>query len=76
MNDPMGGWLVPTTMFGLMFGMGLSLTWSDFRRIAELPGPVITGTLLQLVAMPAVGLLTGLGIRAFGLVPASISRTL
>ncbi len=55
MNDPMAGWLVPTTMFGLMFGMGLSLTWSDFRRIAELPGPVITGTLLQLVAMPTVG---------------------
>ena len=55
MNDPMGGWLVPVMMFGLMFGMGLSLTWSDFRRIAEIPGPVVTGTLLQLVAMPAVG---------------------
>ncbi len=55
MNDPMAGWLVPTTMFSLMFGMGLSLTWTDFRRIADLPGPVITGTLLQLMAIPAIG---------------------
>lgn len=42
-------------MFGLMFGMGLALTPSDFRRIVQVPGAVITGTILQLVVMPLVG---------------------
>ena len=55
MNDPIGGWLLPAMMFGMMFAMGLALTPSDFRRIAQVPGPVITGTLLQLVGMPLVG---------------------
>lgn len=48
--------LLPASMFGLMFGMGLALVPEDFRRIARVPGPVVTGTLLQLVGMPLVGI--------------------
>lgn len=48
--------LLPASMFGLMFGMGLALVPEDFRRIARVPGPVVTGTLLQLVGMPIVGI--------------------
>ena len=55
MNDPLSGWFLPAMMFGLMFAMGLALTPQDFRRILQVPGPVITGTLLQLVAMPCIG---------------------
>lgn len=55
MIDPFGGWLLPAMMFALMFGVGLALTANDFRRIAEVPGPVIAGTLLQLIVMPMVG---------------------
>ena len=55
MTDPMGGWILPLSMFSLMFGMGLTLTPNDFRRIAGVPGPVIAGTLLQLVGMPVIG---------------------
>lgn len=55
MNDPLSGWFLPAMMFGLMFAMGLALTPQDFRRILQVPGPVITGTLLQLVAMPLIG---------------------
>lgn len=55
MNDPLGGWFLPAMMVGLMFGMGLALTPNDFRRIVQVPGPVITGTLLQLVVMPLIG---------------------
>ena len=54
MNDPLSGWFLPAMMFGLMFAMGLALTPQDFRRILQVPGPVITGTLLQLVAMPLI----------------------
>ena len=55
MNDPMTGWMLPASMFCLMLGMGLTLTLDDFRRIAKVPGPVIVGTLLQLIAMPVIG---------------------
>ncbi|NNL64708.1 MAG: bile acid:sodium symporter family protein, partial [Myxococcales bacterium] len=55
MSDPIGGWLLPLSMFGLMFAMGLALVLDDFRRIARVPGPVVTGTLLQLLGMPVIG---------------------
>lgn len=55
MSDPIGGWLLPVSMFGLMFGMGLALVPDDFRRIAKVPGPVVAGTLLQLLGMPLIG---------------------
>ena len=51
----MDGPLLPIFIFCLMMGMGLTLTLSDFRRIAQVPGPVVTGTLLQLVVMPVFG---------------------
>ena len=39
----MGGWLLPASMFALMFGMGLALVPDDFRRIVRVPGPVVAG---------------------------------
>lgn len=53
-------------MFTLMFGMGLTLHSDDFRRILGNPRATVVGTLLQLVAMPIVGL--GL-VEFFGLSP-------
>ena len=46
----------PTSMFVLMCGMGITLTSEDFRRIRHAPGPTLTGTFLQLLAMPLVGI--------------------
>ena len=43
-------------MFALMFGMGLSLTIGDFRRIALAPVSTLLGTVLQLIAMPVIGI--------------------
>lgn len=43
-------------MFALMFGMGLSLTAGDFRRIALAPVATLLGTVLQLIAMPVIGI--------------------
>lgn len=59
-------WLVPGGMFGVMLGMGLTLSLEDFQRIARMPGATVVGTLLQLVAMPLAGLLLA---RAFALEP-------
>jgi BASS family bile acid:Na+ symporter len=63
----MQGVLLPAMMFSLMLGMGLSLTPRDFLRIAEVPGPILTGTLLQLVGMPVIGLML---VFAYELMPA------
>jgi len=48
--------VVSGAMFSLMFAMGLTLTADDFRRIASAPRPTIVGTILQLIAMPLVGI--------------------
>jgi BASS family bile acid:Na+ symporter len=58
--------LVGGSMFALMFGMGLTLTAADFRRIMETPRPTIVGTLLQLMVMPLIGLAIA---RAYSLPP-------
>lgn len=53
-------------MFGLMLGMGMTLSIADFRRIALAPAATLLGTFLQLVAMPLAGLALAL---AFELPP-------
>jgi BASS family bile acid:Na+ symporter len=58
--------VVPTGMFVVMLGMGLTLTPDDFRRILLLPAATAVGTVLQLVGMPLAGLALA---RAFGLEP-------
>jgi len=48
--------IVPITMFTLMFGMGLTLTAADFKRVLVFPKPTFIGLVLQLLALPAIGL--------------------
>ncbi|HEX4843413.1 MAG TPA: bile acid:sodium symporter family protein [Limnobacter sp.] len=50
---------LPVSLFIIMVGMGLSLTVEDFRRVKEQPRGVVVGTLLQLVAIPALGFAIG-----------------
>ncbi len=59
-------WIVPGAMFGVMLGMGLTLGPEDFRRVVLLPRATAIGTVLQLVAMPLVGVALA---RAFALEP-------
>lgn len=42
-------------LFIIMFGMGLTLTISDFRRVIKFPKAVITGLVNQLILLPIVG---------------------
>ncbi len=47
---------INTAMFAMMFGMGLTLTPADFRRVAKTPRATLVGTSLQLIVMPLVAL--------------------
>ncbi|MDX1499092.1 MAG: bile acid:sodium symporter family protein [Woeseiaceae bacterium] len=51
--------LVPPMLFVMMFGMGLSLTLADFRRIVRYPRAVLVGLAGQLLLLPVL---------AFGLI--------
>lgn len=41
----------------IMFGMGLSLTINDFKRVVQYPKAVLIGLINQLVLLPAIGFL-------------------
>ena len=47
----------------IMFGMGTTLAWSDFVRVAKCPWAVATGVGLQFLVMPLVGFMLA---TAFG----------
>jgi bile acid:Na+ symporter, BASS family len=55
---------LPGALIFIMFGMGLSLTIEDFKRIARYPGPVLTGLFNQLILLPIMGFLV---VKMFGL---------
>lgn len=60
--------LLPTLLIGalalIMFGLGLSLTLGDFRRLLGHPKAVILALVLQAMVLPAIcyGLIIGLGV--------------
>ena len=47
--------LLPLTVVIIMFSLGLGLTLSDFRRIAERPRACCIGALNQIVLLPLIG---------------------
>lgn len=48
-------WIVPLLMV-IMFGMGITLTVADFRRVAERPVVIAIGVFLQFLLMPLAAL--------------------
>lgn len=46
--------LLPIILASIMFGMGLSLTYSDFARLAKMPKPIFVGLVGQILALPAL----------------------
>ena len=59
--DQLLQWVVPITMFTLMFAMGLTLSKADFRRIFKSPKPVLIGLGLNLLILPVIGYLLAIG---------------
>ena len=46
---------LPTALATIMFGMGLSLTLSDFRRVRDQPKAIVVGLIAQLILLPLLG---------------------
>lgn len=65
----LGGWIVPL-LAGVMFCMGMTLTWDDFRSVFRRPVDVGLAALLQYTVMPLAG--WGLAV-VLGLEPALIA---
>lgn len=49
--------LVPVAIGIIMWGIGLNLTFSSFKRVFVEPKAILTGLILQLVMLPLVGFL-------------------
>lgn len=45
---------LPLILGVIMFGMGMSLTLQDFKRLFELPKPIFAGLLGQLILLPLI----------------------
>ena len=61
--------MLPTLLIGalalIMFGLGLSLTVGDFRRLLGQPKAVVVALVLQAMVLPAIcyGIVVGLGVE-------------
>ncbi len=70
--------VLPLSLFIIMWGMGLSLTPGDFRRVVKVPRAVAVGIVLQMLILPLIGFavisVTGLeGALAVGLMVLALS---
>ncbi|MFZ2352479.1 bile acid:sodium symporter family protein [Paucilactobacillus nenjiangensis] len=68
-------WVVPNTKYLLgiiLFGMGLTLTGEDFKRIAQHPVPVFAGTVAHYVIMPTLAWLLTLIFHLDGAIAAGV----
>ncbi len=54
---PLGPW-IPWLLGSVMFGMGVTLTGTDFLRVLRRPWPVLVGLGLQYLVMPMAGWLS------------------
>jgi len=52
---PLGQPLISVMLGLIMLGMGLTLAFDDFRRVAALPRQVVAGAALQFTVMPLAG---------------------
>ena len=57
--------IIPLGLAVVMFGVGLTLTYGDFRRIAAYPAAVVIALACQMLVMPvvAVGIIEALGLE-------------
>jgi len=59
---PLGGYIRPLLAL-IMFGMGITLTFEDFRRVFIAPKAVCVGIVGQFLVMPLAGLLIARALR-------------
>lgn len=61
--QPMGQSLVSVLLGVIMLGMGLTLSFDDFKRIGRIPKCVAAGVALQFTLMPLAGILIASGME-------------
>lgn len=62
--------LLPLILAFIMFSMGLSLIFDDFKRVAKFPKAFFLGLFLQVISLPILGfLVASLWSIQFGLEP-------
>ena len=54
--------LLPTLLFLIMFGMGMTLTVEDFKRITKSPGEVLVGLTSQIIVLPIIAFLISISL--------------
>lgn len=59
--QPFGQPLVSVLLGVIMLGMGLTLSFDDFKRIARIPKCIATGVILQFTIMPLAGIAIAVG---------------
>lgn len=56
------GIILAISLMIIMFGMGLSLTLSDFKRVVSYPKAIFVGLLSQIIILPLIGYLIAVGL--------------
>ena len=54
--------LLPTLLFLIMFGMGMTLTLEDFKRITKSPSEVLIGLTSQVIVLPIIAFLISISL--------------
>ncbi len=57
------GIILATSLIIIMFGMGLSLTIADFKRVVTYPKAIFVGLFSQIIILPLVGYLIATGLN-------------
>ena len=57
------GIILAISLMIIMFGMGLSLTLADFKRVVTYPKAVFVGLISQIVILPLIGYLIAIGLN-------------
>lgn len=67
MDTPLATVLLPLALAVIMFGLGLSLTTDDFRRVRRHPRAVVVAMVCQLLLLPVAcfGLVLALGLSPY-----------
>lgn len=47
----------------VMFGMGMTLTWQDFRKVLRQPAKIVLGVFIQFLIMPLVAFLLSIALQ-------------
>lgn len=53
--DSTSGIILAVSLIIIMFGMGLSLTLTDFKRVFTFPKAIFIGLLCQIILLPLIG---------------------